>query len=175
MLATHSAESRATPFNPHACPVLIPMSRLCFNRHGGARVHASTCGHAIHSDCRDAILSQALQVQEQRRDEPFWSAEALNGEVLCPLCKNISNAIVPLLPPRVVDMELGVAVEEEEETAVTGEGSPTATPRRPATLHDALTAATAQARGACAHGGSGEDEAPLLAQSALLCRGIVSS
>eukprot|EP00940_MAST-03C_sp_MAST-3C-sp2_P001550 g1550.t1 len=56
-------------------------------------VHIRFCGHKMHAACRDAYQASTLQ-----RDDPlqhFRSANVASGEFLCPLCKTLSNALVP--------------------------------------------------------------------------------
>uniref|UniRef100_A0A5S6Q1A5 E3 ubiquitin-protein ligase n=1 Tax=Trichuris muris TaxID=70415 RepID=A0A5S6Q1A5_TRIMR len=62
-------------------------------------VHLSTCGHTMHWDCWKAYFSGIAQ-QEQHQGTLWRSSITPTDppEYLCPLCKRISNTVVPLLP-----------------------------------------------------------------------------
>jgi len=62
--------------------------------------NVSSCGHLIHFGCYDKHIS-SLQTK-LRRDRYFAATTHLNlerGDFECPLCKQVSNCIVPYLPP----------------------------------------------------------------------------
>ena len=53
------------------------------------------CGHLLHMSCRDKYQASLIQ---QRMQDPFQqlrSSNVENGEFTCPLCKTLSNTIVP--------------------------------------------------------------------------------
>ena len=62
-------------------------------------LYLNFCGHAVHTEC----LSQyKLSLEERARSsEHFEGRSAINvrelGEFLCPLCKRLSNALVPYM------------------------------------------------------------------------------
>ncbi|KFD69920.1 hypothetical protein M514_17779 [Trichuris suis] len=62
-------------------------------------VHLSTCGHAMHWECWNAYFAGIAQ-QEQHQGFMWRSSITPTDppEYLCPLCKRISNTVVPLLP-----------------------------------------------------------------------------
>jgi len=61
-------------------------------------LHASFCGHSVHFDCFQAYAESLSQRAE--RDIHFEGRLAVDinrGEFLCPLCKRLSNIILPHL------------------------------------------------------------------------------
>ncbi|CAL1294338.1 unnamed protein product [Larinioides sclopetarius] len=64
-------------------------------------VHASTCGHVMHSDCWQKFFESVVH-KEQRRPVRFGrhtSFDVEKKEFLCPLCERLSNSVIPLIPP----------------------------------------------------------------------------
>lgn len=65
-------------------------------------VHTSVCGHTMHADCWQQFYD-AVVAKERRRPLHLARLHSLididNGEYLCPLCKRLSNTVLPLLPP----------------------------------------------------------------------------
>ncbi|XP_024387527.1 E3 ubiquitin-protein ligase PRT6 isoform X2 [Physcomitrium patens] len=62
-------------------------------------VHMSACGHAIHQDCRDRYFSSLLQRFYSRAlFEGVQIVDLDMGEFLCPVCRRLANAILPVLP-----------------------------------------------------------------------------
>lgn len=50
------------------------------------------CGHAIHFECFQTYFASAMHLSETNSNLIF---DAPNGEFLCPLCRRLSNALVP--------------------------------------------------------------------------------
>ncbi|XP_065208799.1 E3 ubiquitin-protein ligase Ubr3-like [Planococcus citri] len=62
-------------------------------------VHVQTCGHHLHLECLKSHL-QWLQNQQQKAessDEPEI-IELMNDEYQCPLCRQLANNVLPILP-----------------------------------------------------------------------------
>lgn len=81
-------------------PVLLPVTTLQHNVFGGARVHISSCGHMMHYGCYDAFYSGCLQKSLNH----FATEEIMdvaNNNIFCPMCKSISNILVPYTPNKV--------------------------------------------------------------------------
>ena len=79
--------------------ILSPLIDLCYtnSRWGCTRPIIRQCGHAAHLGCVDAHVASIHQKSEQ--DTPFdgrFAAEIGDGEFLCPLCKQLSNIVVPV-------------------------------------------------------------------------------
>ncbi|KAG0593011.1 hypothetical protein KC19_1G298000 [Ceratodon purpureus] len=62
-------------------------------------VHMSACGHAMHQECRDRYFSSLLQRFYNRAlFEGVQIVDLEMGEFLCPVCRRLANAILPVLP-----------------------------------------------------------------------------
>ena len=97
---------------------LHPVSDLMYNKNGGTRLHASGCGHAMHFKCYNdytaRCFSESINAATSYRNNIAFDSPL--GEFTCPLCKAISNAIVPrisaaslresLRPPQESEMPL---------------------------------------------------------------------
>ncbi len=61
--------------------------------------YTSSCGHIMHSRCwrkfYDDILNHERQRSRMRHPHSF---DVDRGEFLCPLCRCLSNAVIPLIP-----------------------------------------------------------------------------
>lgn len=80
---------------PETWPMLID---------GGRRIgtHISTCGHVMHFQCWQQHFDSLLGRERRRSYRPRQSAsfDVERHEFLCPLCKSLSNAVLPILPNR---------------------------------------------------------------------------
>jgi hypothetical protein len=79
--------------------ILSPLVDHCYSnsRWGCTRPIIRLCGHAAHLGCVDAHVASIHQKAEQ--DTPFdgrFAAEISDGEFLCPLCKQLSNIVIPI-------------------------------------------------------------------------------
>lgn len=79
--------------------ILSPLVDLCYSnsRWGCTRPIIRLCGHAAHLGCVDAHVASIHQKAEQ--ETPFdgrFAAEISDGEFLCPLCKQLSNIVIPI-------------------------------------------------------------------------------
>lgn len=78
--------------------ILSPLETLCYSstRWGTTRPIIKQCGHAAHLKCV-AMHTASLKVRadgEQPYDGRF-AANIQEGEFLCPLCKQLSNILIP--------------------------------------------------------------------------------
>ena len=76
--------------------ILAPLTNLAFNRWGMTRPVLRLCGHAAHLGCVDAHCTSLRQRAEG--DHPYdgrFAANIEDGEFLCPLCKQLSNVLLP--------------------------------------------------------------------------------
>nr|AZA04497.1 E3 ubiquitin-protein ligase [Gerris buenoi] len=60
-------------------------------------VHVQTCGHHLHLDCLKSYLSSLRSQQRLAADR---------GEYACPLCRQLANSVLPLLPPPISSLGL---------------------------------------------------------------------
>ena len=79
--------------------ILSPLTLLCYGpstRWGWTRPIVRTCGHAAHLRC---VETHTLSLfQKAGLDQPYdgrFAANIDDGEFLCPLCKQLSNILVP--------------------------------------------------------------------------------
>ena len=78
--------------------ILSPLSSLCYNntRWGSTRPVIRQCGHAAHSKCVEQhILSLHSRAAGDQPYDGRFAANIDDGEFLCPLCKQLSNIVVP--------------------------------------------------------------------------------
>ena len=61
------------------------------------------CGHAAHLGCVEKHIASIFQ--KFQNETPFdgrFATDVENGEFLCPLCKQLSNVIIPAENPRCI-------------------------------------------------------------------------
>ncbi|XP_058109668.1 E3 ubiquitin-protein ligase PRT6-like isoform X2 [Magnolia sinica] len=63
-------------------------------------IHVSSCGHAVHLECRDRYLS-SLKQRYMRRIvfEGGHIVDPDQGEFLCPVCRRFANSVLPAFQP----------------------------------------------------------------------------
>jgi len=57
-------------------------------------MHISLCGHAVHQTCFDSYIESVKRGGTHNSNE-HTSLDLLNGEFACPICKRLSNGLVP--------------------------------------------------------------------------------
>jgi len=78
--------------------ILSPLASVCYEntRWGSTRPIVRLCGHAAHLKCVEA---HTLSLHQRAAgDQPYdgrFAANISDGEFLCPLCKQLSNILVP--------------------------------------------------------------------------------
>ena len=78
--------------------ILSPLASLCYDntRWGCTRPIVFQCGHAAHLKCVEAHM---LSIHQRAAgDQPYdgrFAANIDDGEFLCPLCKQLSNILIP--------------------------------------------------------------------------------
>lgn len=78
--------------------ILSPLVALCYNntRWGSSRPIVKQCGHAAHLKC---VETHTLSLHHRAAgDQPYdgrFAANINDGEFLCPLCKQLSNILIP--------------------------------------------------------------------------------
>jgi hypothetical protein len=78
--------------------ILSPLSNLCFSntRWGSTRPIIRQCGHAAHLKCVEThILSLHQRAAGEQPYDGRFAANIDDGEFLCPLCKQLSNILIP--------------------------------------------------------------------------------
>ncbi|XP_031559765.1 E3 ubiquitin-protein ligase UBR3-like [Actinia tenebrosa] len=60
-------------------------------------IHAQTCGHYLHVDCQQSYL-KSLQEEEAAQLHHTQSFSPRNGDFTCPLCRQLSNCVLPEIP-----------------------------------------------------------------------------
>ncbi|KAG4216132.1 hypothetical protein ERO13_A01G222300v2 [Gossypium hirsutum] len=75
-------------------------------------IHLSSCGHAVHQDCFDSYLS-SLKERYARRSffEGALIVDLDKGEFLCPVCRQLVNAILPAVNGKTGRQAMSVTVD----------------------------------------------------------------
>ncbi len=77
---------------------LLPLKKCAWREWGRARPHVALCGHAIHMKCWDAYFASIVQRCESDMMLSGQMGVNINrSEFLCPMCKRISNMLVPCI------------------------------------------------------------------------------
>ncbi|XP_052865271.1 E3 ubiquitin-protein ligase UBR1 [Anopheles cruzii] len=63
--------------------------------------HISTCGHVMHADCFEQYFNNEIMKESRRpyRNRTPLLFDVEKREFLCPLCRFLSNCLLPLIPP----------------------------------------------------------------------------
>eukprot|EP00934_Nitzschia_sp_Nitz4_P005331 Nitzschia sp. Nitz4//scaffold51_size120721//17088//26419//NITZ4_003718-RA/size120721-snap-gene-0.34-mRNA-1//-1//CDS//3329553835//5321//frame0 len=78
--------------------ILSPLVSLCFEstRWGNTRPIVRQCGHAAHLMCVEThTLSLHQRAADEQNYDGRFAANIDDGEFLCPLCKQLSNILIP--------------------------------------------------------------------------------
>ena len=78
--------------------ILSPLSSLCYSntRWGSTRPVIRQCGHSAHLRCAEQhCLSLHQRAAGNQHYDGRFSANIEDGEFLCPLCKQLSNIVIP--------------------------------------------------------------------------------
>ena len=76
--------------------ILSHAKKHCFERFGPGRPLIRTCGHKAHLACVEQLrLNNQQKAMSSFMTEELYSCNIEEGEFLCPLCKQISNCVVP--------------------------------------------------------------------------------
>ena len=61
--------------------------------------HTSSCGHVMHASCWKTYFEDIQNSERNRsRLRSPQNFNALKQEFLCPMCRSLSNAVIPLIP-----------------------------------------------------------------------------
>ena len=62
-------------------------------------IHTSSCGHVMHASCWKTYFEDIQNSERNRsRLRNPQNFNALKQEFLCPLCRSLSNSVIPLVP-----------------------------------------------------------------------------
>ena len=78
--------------------ILSPLTALCSNntKWGSTRPIVKQCGHAAHTKCVEThMLSLHQRAAGEQPYDGRFAANINDGEFLCPLCKQLSNILIP--------------------------------------------------------------------------------
>lgn len=78
--------------------ILSPLTSICYSnsRWGSTRPIIRQCGHAAHFNCVEAhTLSLHQRAAGEQPYDGRFAANIDDGEFLCPLCKQLSNILIP--------------------------------------------------------------------------------
>ena len=78
--------------------ILSPLTKLCNNnsKWGSTRPVMKQCGHAAHTKCVEThMLSLHQRAAGEQPYDGRFAANINDGEFLCPLCKQLSNILIP--------------------------------------------------------------------------------
>ncbi|KAF9619779.1 hypothetical protein IFM89_009301 [Coptis chinensis] len=70
-----------------------------FGPTNGDGIYISSCGHAVHLECRDRYISSLRERYNRRIGfEGVHVVDPDKGEFLCPVCRRLANAVLPTVP-----------------------------------------------------------------------------
>jgi hypothetical protein len=78
--------------------ILSPLVTLCYtnSRWGSTRPFIKQCGHAAHFKCVEThTISLHQRAENEQTYDGRFAANIGDGEFLCPLCKQLSNILIP--------------------------------------------------------------------------------
>ena len=97
------SEGWASVMSSQGYVILSPLGSLCYSnsKWGATRPIVMQCGHAAHLKC---VETHTLSLHQRAAGEqPYdgrFAANIADGEFLCPLCKQLSNILIPRdVPP----------------------------------------------------------------------------
>ncbi|XP_015778099.1 PREDICTED: E3 ubiquitin-protein ligase UBR3-like [Acropora digitifera] len=65
-------------------------------------VHVQTCGHLLHVDCHQSYLKSLQGEDANQLHHQVLSFNPRNGEFTCPLCRQLGNCVVPIVPSHII-------------------------------------------------------------------------
>ncbi|KAL7569357.1 hypothetical protein ACA910_010445 [Epithemia clementina (nom. ined.)] len=106
------SEGWASVMSSQGYVILSPLVFLCYanSKWGATRPILKQCGHAAHLKC---VETHTLSLHQRAAGEqPYdgrFAANIADGEFLCPLCKQLSNILIPRDTPSTATASGGVA------------------------------------------------------------------
>ncbi|XP_058099239.1 E3 ubiquitin-protein ligase PRT6-like isoform X1 [Magnolia sinica] len=87
-------------------------------------IHASSCGHVMHQECRDRYLSSLRQRFIRRMVfEGGNVADPDQGEFICPVCRRLANSVLPAFPVDSNKVGKKILLSDGSFTSTTGSSS----------------------------------------------------
>jgi len=93
---------------------LYPVKELQFNRFGPNRIHVSACGHCMHRSCWETYHASTLSNSWNNNLIGRNAIDVEKGELQCPLCRGINNALLPYNPPDIASSSMKVTTPGTE-------------------------------------------------------------
>ncbi len=84
---------------------------LSLNSSWRGGIHIQSCGHHLHFDCRQSYCETLKQQVRLARDQAL---DTDHGEFICPMCRQMANALLPV-PPEPPNLPAAVFPKEPEE------------------------------------------------------------
>ncbi|XP_068671556.1 E3 ubiquitin-protein ligase ubr3-like isoform X2 [Montipora foliosa] len=98
---------------------LIPSLEACdAGTEGG--VHVQSCGHLLHVDCHQSYL-KSLQEEDANQLHQVQTFNPRNGEFTCPLCRQLGNCVLPIIPSHIIPTNTASKNREKSHTDQTSE------------------------------------------------------
>merc|ERR1719228_293604 len=91
--------------------------------------HTSSCGHVMHATCWQKYFDDVSESERRRyRTRHPTSFDIEKSEFLCPLCRSLSNSVIPLIPQYHLLQQPGKQQSEAMENAEVDVPEPLALP-----------------------------------------------
>merc|ERR1719228_2361960 len=91
--------------------------------------HTSSCGHVMHATCWQKYFDDVSESERRRyRTRHPTSFDIEKSEFLCPLCRSLSNSVIPLIPQYHLLQQPGKQQSESMENAAVDVPEPVALP-----------------------------------------------
>jgi len=91
MTAAAAATAASSPF-PVIRSDVLPADLFCVP-------HVASCGHVMHSDCFEHFFNDVMDKKQRTgMRQPRQSYNTDKKEFLCPMCRCLSNSVIPLIP-----------------------------------------------------------------------------
>ncbi|CAM9281630.1 unnamed protein product [Chrysoparadoxa australica] len=92
-------EGWASLYSVDGYVILEPVGAHSWHKWGRQRLQVGMCGHAVHYECWDVYYASLLGTSAANQAfEERINLDVGRGEYFCPLCKGLSNVLVPHLP-----------------------------------------------------------------------------
>jgi len=76
--------------------------------------HTSSCGHVMHATCWQKYFDDVSESERRRyRTRHPTSFDIEKSEFLCPLCRSLSNSVIPLIPQYHLLQQPGISQQSE--------------------------------------------------------------
>jgi len=83
-------------------------------------VHIQSCGHLLHVDCHQLYL-KSLQEEDANQLHQMQPFNPRNGEFTCPLCRQLGNCVLPIVPTQIIPTNTAFKNKEKTHKDQTGD------------------------------------------------------